>query len=163
MAPKFWCSGRFMTPSVVKTARSDSDVLSLRENPFGHFVSRSRTGDCDPEHRDCYATGMMIVVLRETGWAGVVNENSLGAELVRLSGHSEGLFWLGERKDSGKGDAFPFSVANFMAHFHEPVSLYCVLCCDCGRSGGLGFASFDFRFRWSSGGPLLCSFRKRVF
>ena len=33
MAPKFWCSGRFVTSSVVKTARSDSDVLSLRENP----------------------------------------------------------------------------------------------------------------------------------
>ena len=44
MAPKFWCSGRFVTSSVVKTARSDSDVLSLRENPFGHFVSRSQTG-----------------------------------------------------------------------------------------------------------------------
>ena len=93
----------------------------------------------------------------------MVNEKSLGAELVRLSGHSEGLFWLGERKDSGKGDTFSFSVTNFMTHFHELVSLYCALCCDCGRSDGLGFAGFDFRFRWSSGGPLLCSFRKRVF
>ena len=45
-------------------------------------------------------TGMRIVVLRETGWAGVVNEKSLEAELVRLSGHGDGLFWLGERKDS---------------------------------------------------------------
>ena len=98
------------------------------------------------------------MVLRETGWAGVVNETSLGAELVRLSGHSEGLFWLGERNDSGKGDEFSFSVANFMTHVHELVSLYCVLCCDCGRSDGLGFAGFDFRFRWSSGRPLLCSF-----
>ena len=55
MAPKFWWSGRFVASSVVKTARSGSDVLSLRENPFGHFVSRSRTGGCDPEHRDYYA------------------------------------------------------------------------------------------------------------
>ena len=68
-------------------------------------------------------TGMRIVVLRETGWAGVVNEKSLEAELVRLSGHGEGLFWLGERKDSRKGDAFSFSVTNFMTHFHELVSL----------------------------------------
>ena len=48
-------------------------------------------------------TGMRIVVLRETGWAGVVNEKSLGAELGRLSGRSEDCFWLGERNDSGKG------------------------------------------------------------
>ena len=109
-------------------------------------------------------TGMRIVVLRETGWSGVVNEKSLEAELVRLSGHGEGLLWLGERKDnSGKGDGFSFSVTNLMTHFHESVSLYCVLCCDCGRSDGLGFAGLGFRFRWSSGGPLLCSFRKRVF
>ena len=52
------------------------------------------------------------MVLRETGWAGVANEKSLGAELVRLSGRSEDCFWLGERKDSGKGGAFSFSVAN---------------------------------------------------
>ena len=79
----------------------------------------------------------------------VVSEKSLGAELVRLSGHSEGLFSLGERKDRGEGDAFSFSVANFMTHFQELVYLYCVLCCDCGLSDGLGFAGFDFRFRWS--------------
>ena len=54
-------------------------------------------------------------------------------------------------------------MTNFMTHFHELVSLYCVLLCDCGRGDGLGFAGFDFRFRWSSGRPLLCSFRKRVF
>ena len=68
-------------------------------------------------------TGMRIVVLRETGWAGVVNEKSLEAELVRLSGHGDGLLWLGERKDSRKGDAFSFSVASFMTHFHGSVSL----------------------------------------
>ena len=45
----------------------------------------------------------------------VVSEKSLGAELVRLSGHSEGLLWLGERKDSRTGGAFSFSVTNFMA------------------------------------------------
>ena len=50
-----------------------------------------------------------------------------------------------------------------MTHFRELASLYCALLCDCGRGDGLGFAGFDFRFRWSSGGPLLCSFRKRVF
>ena len=66
-------------------------------------------------------------------------------------------------KDSGKGGAFTFSVTNFVTHFHELVSLYCVLLCDCGRGDGLGFAGFDFRFRWSSGRPLLCSFRKRGF
>ena len=69
---------------------------------------------------------------------------------MRLSGHGEGLFWLGERKDSGKGDAFSFSVAHFVTHFRELVSLFCVLLCDCGRGDGLGFAGFDFRFRWSS-------------
>ena len=53
----------------------------------------------------------------------VANEKSLEAELVRLPGHGEGLFWLGERKDSRKGDAFSFSVTNFMTHFHELVSL----------------------------------------
>ena len=93
----------------------------------------------------------------------MANEKSLGAELVRLSGRSEDCFWLGERKDSGKGGAFSFSVANFMTHFLELVSLCCVLLCDCGRGDGLGFAGFDFRFRWSSGGPFLCSFRKRIF
>ena len=82
---------------------------------------------------------------------------------MRLSGHSEGLFGLGERKDSGKGDAFRFFVTNFMTHFHELVYLYCAISCDYGRSDGLGFAGFDFRFRWSSGGSLLCGFRKRVF
>ena len=93
----------------------------------------------------------------------MANEKSLGAELVRLSGRSEDCFGLGERNDSGKGDVFSFSVTNFMTHFHELVSLYCILLCNCGRGGGLGFAGFDFRFRRSSGGPLLCSFRKRVF
>ena len=59
------------------------------------------------------------MVLRETGWAGVVNGKKIpwSRELVRLSGHSEGLFWLGERKDSGKGGAFSFSVTNFMTPF----------------------------------------------
>ena len=33
VAPKFWCSGRFVASSIVKTASSDSDVLSLRQNP----------------------------------------------------------------------------------------------------------------------------------
>ena len=74
-------------------------------------------------------------------------KKSLEAELVRLPGHGEGLFWLGERKDSRKGDVFSFSVTNFMTYFHELVSLSCVLCCDCGRSDGLGFAGFDFRVR----------------
>ena len=91
------------------------------------------------------------------------NPLGLGAELVRLSGRSEDCFWLGERKDSGKGGAFSFYVTDFMTHFNEVVSLYCALLCDCGRGDGLGFAGFDFRFRWSAGGPLLCSFRKRVF
>ena len=50
-----------------------------------------------------------------------------------------------------------------MTHFHELVYLYCAISCDYGRSDGLGFAGFDFRFRWSSGGSLLCGFRKRVF
>ena len=52
---------------------------------------------------------------------------TLEAELVRLPGHCEGLFWLRERKDSGNGDAFPFSVTNFMTHFYELVSLLCYL------------------------------------
>ena len=53
-------------------------------------------------------TGMRIVVLRETGWAGVVNEKSLEAELVRLPGHGEGLFWLGERKIAERVTHFRF-------------------------------------------------------
>ena len=55
------------------------------------------------------------------------------------------------------------SVANFMAHLLECASLYCFLLCASVRGDGLGFAGFDFWFRWSSGRPLLCGFRKRVF
>ena len=93
-------------------------------------------------------------------WVGGSGEwKSLEAELGRLSGGSEDCFGLGERKESGKGDEISVSVTRFMTHFKELVSLYCVLLCDCGRGDGLGFAGFGFRFRWSSGRPLLCSFR----
>ena len=109
---------------------------------------------------------MRTVVLRETGRAGVANENPLkpswGASLdaVRI------VFGLKGEKVAERATHFgnkSFSVTNFMTHFPECVSLYCFLLCDSGRGDGLGFAGFDFRFRWSSGRPLLCSFRKRVF
>ena len=50
--------------------------------------------------------GMRIVVLREAGWAGVVNEKSLEAELVRSLGTAKDCFGL----ESGK-------IAERVTHF----------------------------------------------
>ena len=112
------------------------------------------------------ATGMMIVVLRETGWAGVANENSLKPSWGASLGAVRSALGLESEKVAERVTHFgnkSFSVTNFMTNFLECVSLYCFLLCGSGRGGGLGFAGFDFRFRWSSGRPLLCSFRKRGF
>ena len=87
------------------------------------------------------------MVLRETGWAGVANENPLKLSWGASLGAVRTLFGLEGEKVAERATHFgnnSFSVANFMAHFIERVSLYCVLLCDSGRGDGLGFAGFDF-------------------
>ena len=55
----------------------------------------------------------------------MANGKSPEAELGRLFARCEDCFGVERQKESGKGGAFSFSVANFMANFHEFVSLYC--------------------------------------
>ena len=74
---------------------------------------------------------MRIVVLRETWWAGVANENPLKPSWGASLGAVRTVFWLGGRKGSGKGGAFRKQIVfcdDFMTHFLSEF-LYTVLSC----------------------------------